>query len=100
MTRSQKWDEQLPKTPTGQVTDAWWDAGYVKGYSEGYNNSVTDLITWLLNEDHPEAAEALRYALSPDGIAEQNERIKQLYGSLQKLADEARPVELEREVQG
>lgn len=67
-----------------------WDAGYANGYSEGYNNSVSDLIDWLLTEKFPDAAEALRYALSPEGIAEQNERIKDLYGSLMKLAEESR----------
>ena len=70
-----------------------WDAGYANGYSEGYNNSVSDLIGWLLDEKHPEAAEALRYALSPEGIAEQNKRIEELYGSLRKLAAESRTKE-------
>jgi hypothetical protein len=67
-----------------------WDWGYAKGYSEGYNNSVSDLIGWLLDEKYPDAAQALRYALSPEGIAEQNDRIRELYGSLQKMAAESR----------
>jgi len=73
-----------------EVDPQSWDAGYGNGYSAGYSFAVGEVISWLLDNGHPEAGEALRYLFSPEGIAEANAHLRELYGSLAKLAEEAR----------
>jgi hypothetical protein len=67
-----------------------WDGGYVEGYSAGYSRAIEEVQSHLHHEGQTEAADALAYLFSPEGIAEQNRKIKELYGSLAKLAAESR----------
>jgi len=70
--------------------DAVFDVGYGQGYSAGHNWAVEQLIGWLDDEGFTDAAKALRYFLSPEGIEEQNRKLREVYGSLQRLAEKAR----------
>jgi hypothetical protein len=77
-------------THTERVDPESWDAGYANGYSAGYSWAIEQVQMWLGDNDHVAAAEALRYLFSPEGVAEMNERLRELYGSLAKMAEESR----------
>lgn len=75
---------------SNKVDPESWDAGYASGYGAGYSWAIEQVQMWLSDNEHPEAAEALRYLLSPEGVAEMNAKLRELYGSLAAMAVESR----------